>query len=56
MSDNEKVKAILDAPRPNTKKQVHVRSFIGMAGLLIYRKFIPTFGEISAPLIYFTKT
>lgn len=46
-----KVNGILQAPAPKTKKQV--RSFIGMVGF--YRKFIPNFSILSAPLTDLTK-
>ena len=46
-----KVEAILNWPRPTTKKKV--RSFLGLAGY--YRKFIPGFSEIAAPLSDLTK-
>ncbi|XP_033761705.1 uncharacterized protein LOC117343459 [Pecten maximus] len=47
----EKIKAILEVPTPETKKQV--RSFMGMAGF--YRKFIPDFASISVPLTDLTR-
>ena len=46
-----KVKAILDAPRPQTKRQV--KSLLGMAGF--YHKFIPNFAHVAAPLSDLTK-
>ena len=47
----EKVKAILDWPRPQT---VHdIRSFLGLA--LYYRKFIWGFSQIAKPLTNLTK-
>ncbi|XP_069138991.1 uncharacterized protein [Argopecten irradians] len=47
----EKVKAILEAPRPETKTQV--RAFLGLAGF--YRKFIANFAAISVPLTDLTR-
>jgi hypothetical protein len=41
-----KIKAVLDFPRPTTKKQI--QSFLGLAGY--YRRFIPHFSHISAAL------
>ena len=49
--EEEKLERIQDAPAPNTKKQV--RSFLGLAGF--YRKFIPNYAEITAPLTDLTK-
>ena len=47
----EKVKAILDWPRPQT---VHdIRSFLGLA--LYYHKFIRGFSQIAKPLIDLTR-
>ena len=47
----DKVKAIKESSRPETKKQV--RSFLGLAGF--YRKFIPDFAVIAAPLTDLTR-
>ena len=47
----QKVEALLHAERPRTVKQV--RSFLGMAGY--YRKFIPNFASIAAPLSDLTR-
>ena len=47
----EKVKAVEDMARPETKKQV--RSFLGMVGF--YRRFIPNFSAIAVPLTDLTK-
>lgn len=47
----DKVRAIEEAPRPITKKQV--RSFLGLVGF--YRKFIPNFACIAVPLTDLTK-
>ncbi|XP_062830648.1 uncharacterized protein LOC134297351 [Anolis carolinensis] len=49
--DPTKVKAIHQWPVPKTKKQV--RSFLGLAGY--YRKFIPSFSNLAAPLLDLTK-
>ena len=49
--ESNKVEVIRNAPVPETKKQV--RSFLGLAGF--YRKFIPNFSAISAPLSDLTK-
>ena len=51
MMSEEKAKAIVEAPRPETKKQV--KSFLGMIGF--YRKFVPNFAEIALPLTNLTK-
>ena len=48
---DDKIQAVKDAQRPVTKKQV--RGFLGLAGF--YRKFIPNFSEIAAPLTDLTK-
>lgn len=42
----EKLEAIKDAPRPQTKSQL--RSFLGLAGY--YRSFIPNYAEVAIPL------
>lgn len=47
----DKLKAIQDAPRPQTKKQV--RSFLGLVGF--YRSFVPNFSSIAVPLTDLTK-
>ena len=44
--NKDKVRDIIEAKRPETKKQV--MSFLGMVGF--YRKFIPQFAEIAFPL------
>ncbi|XP_061180784.1 uncharacterized protein LOC133189428 [Saccostrea echinata] len=49
--ESNKIEAIRSAPVPMTKKQV--RSFLGLAGF--YRKFIPNFSAIAAPLSDLTK-
>ena len=48
---DDKIQAVKDAQRPITKKKV--RGFLGLAGF--YRKFIPNFSEIAAPLTDLTK-
>jgi hypothetical protein len=50
-TETDKVDKILNAPRPRTKKEV--RAFMGLAGY--YRRFIPDFASISAPLTSLTK-
>jgi hypothetical protein len=47
----DKLEAIRDARRPETKKQV--RSFLGLVGF--YRKFIPNFSVIAGPLTDLTR-
>ena len=47
----DKVLSIKQAERPKTKTQV--RSFLGLAGY--YRKFIPNFSDVAAPLTDCTK-
>ena len=49
--NQDKVNDIVEAKRPETKKQV--QSFLGMVGF--YRKFIPQFAEIALPLTNLTK-
>ncbi|XP_078241708.1 uncharacterized protein LOC144586777 [Pogona vitticeps] len=46
-----KIEAVRDWPRPSTKKKV--KSFLGLVGY--YRKFIPRFSEIAAPLTDLTR-
>ncbi|XP_078248527.1 uncharacterized protein LOC144588886 [Pogona vitticeps] len=46
-----KVEAVRGWPRPNTKRKVE--SFLGLVGY--YRKFIPRFSEIAAPLTDLTR-
>jgi hypothetical protein len=46
-----KVKAVTEWPQPLTKK--HVRQFLGLTGY--YRKFIPRYSDIAAPLTDLTK-
>ena len=49
--NSEKVKAVENMTRPETKKQI--RSFLGMVGF--YRRFIPNFSAIAIPLTDLTK-
>lgn len=49
--DPSKVEAIVDFPVPSTTKQT--RRLLGMAGW--YRRFIPNFSEIAAPITDLTK-
>ncbi|XP_078240664.1 uncharacterized protein LOC144586383 [Pogona vitticeps] len=46
-----KIEAVRDWPRPNTKRKV--KSFLGLVGY--YRKFIPRFSELAAPLTDLTR-
>ena len=49
--DSEKVQSVLDWPIP---KDIHeIRVFLGLAGY--YRKFIPNFSELAAPLVRLTR-
>lgn len=49
--DEQKVKAVKDYPTPTTKKDV--RAFLGLTGY--YRKFIPHFATVAAPLTDLTR-
>ena len=46
-----KIQAVKDFPVPQTKKQVRI--FLGLAGY--YRRFIPDYSSISAPLTDLTR-
>ena len=50
-ADPEKVKAVQSFPRPQNLKQL--RSFLGLASY--YRRFIPRFSQVAAPLFSLTK-
>ena len=50
-SKDDKILAVKDAQRPITNKQV--QGFLGLVGF--YRKFIPYFSEIAAPITNLTK-
>ncbi|MCG7875094.1 MAG: RNase H-like domain-containing protein [Candidatus Thiodiazotropha endolucinida] len=47
----DKVIAIRDAPRPETKRQI--KSFLGLIGF--YRRFVPSFSHVAAALTDLTK-
>ena len=49
--NDDKLEAIKNAPRPETKKQI--RSFLGLIGY--YRKFVPNFAAVACPLSDLTK-
>ena len=49
--EQEKVMAVQNYPRPTSKKEV--RSFLGLTGY--YRKFIPQYASIAAPLTDLTR-
>ena len=49
---DDKVRAIANCERPKTKKET--RSFLGLTGY--YRKFLPNYSSIAAPLSDLTKT
>jgi hypothetical protein len=48
---SDKVMAIRDTPRPETKKQL--RSFLGLCGF--YRTFVPNFSHLALPLTDLTR-
>jgi len=49
--DPEKIKAIMDWPRPTTVTEI--QSFLGLAGY--YRRFIDGFARLSSPMIKLTR-
>ena len=49
--DPAKIAAVRDIPRPQSIKDI--RSFLGLAGY--YRKFIPDFATVAAPLVHLTE-
>ena len=49
--DPVKISAVSDIPRPNSVKEI--RSFLGLVGY--YRKFIPGFATVAAPLVRLTE-
>ena len=49
--EETKLQAVSDFPTPTTKKRV--RAFLGLTGY--YRKFIPDYAKIAAPLTDLTK-
>ena len=49
--DPEKIKAILDWPRPTTV--IEIRSFLGLAGY--YRRFIEGFAHLASPMTKLTR-
>ena len=48
----DRVQAMKDVPRPRTRREV--RRFLGMAGF--YRRFVPHFADLAAPLTDLTRT